>query len=148
MRKGNSAVCSLRSFKHRSQLMRLWYLSHRRPAKAQASLRIHAVSPQPSLFAHMKYGSRRRIRPKIRHLASLDGCTCVFKEWVYGGRKLPWSQELAHLLHAQPLNRTRDMTVCLKLPLVPYMSLVIQKPVFGVCNQGRLQPACTATEAR
>ena len=47
-----------------SQLMRLWYLSHRRPAKAQASLRILAVSPEPSLFAHMKYGSRRKGRPK------------------------------------------------------------------------------------
>ena len=44
-----------------SQLMRLWYLSHRRPAKAQASLRIRAVSPEPSLFAHMKYGSRWRV---------------------------------------------------------------------------------------
>ena len=42
--------------------MRLWYLSHRRPAKAQASLRIRAVSPEPSLFAHMKYGSRRWVR--------------------------------------------------------------------------------------
>ena len=30
----------------------------RRPAKAQANLRIRAVSPEPSLFAHMKYGSR------------------------------------------------------------------------------------------
>ena len=30
--------------------MRLWYLSHRRPAKAQASLRIRAVLPEPSLF--------------------------------------------------------------------------------------------------
>ena len=27
-----------------SQLLKLWYLSHRQPAKAQASLRIHAVS--------------------------------------------------------------------------------------------------------
>ena len=36
--------------------------------KAQASLRIRAVSPEPSLFAHMKYGSRRRVWPKIRHL--------------------------------------------------------------------------------
>ena len=54
-----------------SQLMRLWYLSHRRPAKAQAILRIRAVSTEPPLFAHMKYGSRRRFRPKIRHLASL-----------------------------------------------------------------------------
>ena len=48
--------------------MRIWYLSHGRPAKAQASLRIRAVSPEPSLFAHMKYGSRRRFRPKIRQL--------------------------------------------------------------------------------
>ena len=33
-----------------SQLMRLWFLSHRRTAKAQARLRI---SPEPSLFAHI-----------------------------------------------------------------------------------------------
>ena len=54
-----------------SQLMTLWYLSHRRPAKAQVSLhiRIRAVSPEPSLFAHMKYGSRRRLRVNIRCLA-------------------------------------------------------------------------------
>ena len=44
-----------------SQRMRLWYLSHRQQAKAQASLRIRAVSPEPSLFAHMKYGSRRKV---------------------------------------------------------------------------------------
>ena len=72
-----------------SQLMRLWYLPHRRPTKAQASLRILAVSPEPSLFAHMKYGNRRRVRPKIRHLSPLDDCTCVFEEWVHGGRKVP-----------------------------------------------------------
>ena len=54
-----------------SQLLRLWYLSHRRPAKAQA---------EPSLFAHMKYGSRRRVLPKNRNLAPLDGCACAFEE--------------------------------------------------------------------
>ena len=74
---------------HMSQLMRLWYLSQRRPVKAQASLCIRAVSPQPSLFAHLKYGSRQRVRPKIRHLAPLDGWACGFEEWVYGGRKVP-----------------------------------------------------------
>ena len=47
-----------------SQLMRLWYLSHRWPTKAQASLCIRAVLPEPSLFAHMKYGSRWRVLPK------------------------------------------------------------------------------------
>ena len=65
-----------------SQPMRLWYLSYRRPAKAQASLRICAVSPEPSLFANMKYGIRWRGRAKIRHLAPLDGCACTFEEWV------------------------------------------------------------------
>ena len=44
--------------------MRLWYLSHRRPAKVQTSLPMCAVLPQPSLFAHMKHGSRRRVRQK------------------------------------------------------------------------------------
>ena len=49
--------------------MRLWYLSRRRPAKAQASLRMRAVTQEPSLFAHMKYGSGQMVRPKSRHLA-------------------------------------------------------------------------------
>ena len=46
---------------------------------AQASLHICAVSSEPLLFAHMKYGSRRRVRPKIRHLAPLDDCARAFK---------------------------------------------------------------------
>ena len=44
--------------------MRLRYLSHRRPVKAQASLHIRAVLLEPSVFAHMKYGSSWRVRPK------------------------------------------------------------------------------------
>ena len=44
---------------------------------------------EPLLFAHMKYGSRRRVWPNIRHLAPLNGCACVFKEWVYWGWKVP-----------------------------------------------------------
>ena len=78
--------------------MRLWYLSRRRPVKAQTSLRIRAVSPESSLFAHIKYGSRQRVGPKIRHLAPLDGRACVFEEWVYGGRKVPKSHELAQII--------------------------------------------------
>ena len=70
-------------------LIRLWYLSHRRPTKAQASLRIRqgsdeiacirAVSPEPLLLAHIKYGSRRRVQLKIRYLDPLDGCECAFE---------------------------------------------------------------------
>ena len=61
--------------------MRLWFLSHRWPAKAQESLRLCTVSLKPLLFAHMKYESRQRFWPKIR-----DGCACTFEEWVYGER--------------------------------------------------------------
>ena len=39
-----------------------------------------AVPPEPSLFVHMKYGSRQRVQPKIRHLVQLDACTCAFEE--------------------------------------------------------------------
>ena len=63
--------------------------SHWRPAKAQTSLHICAVSPEPSLFRHIRYGRRQKVRPKIRHLAPLDGSACALKEWIYGGRKVP-----------------------------------------------------------
>ena len=53
--------------------MRLWYLSHRRPAKAQASLCIRAVSPEHSLFAHMKYGN------KIQKLSSFKSNENIHK---------------------------------------------------------------------
>ena len=50
-------------------------------ASAQpARLCICTASPEPSLFAHIKYGNRRRVRSKIRHLAPLDGCVCEFTE--------------------------------------------------------------------
>ena len=62
-----------------NQLMRLWYLSHRRPATVQTSLRICAVSPKSSLFACMKFGSRWRVRPEIRHLAPLDVCKYLLR---------------------------------------------------------------------
>ena len=81
-------ICSM-IIQQLSQLMRLWYSLHLWPATAQASLRIRAVSPEPSLFANVKYGSRRRVLSKIRHLAPLDGCACVFEEWVY---KVPFTK--------------------------------------------------------
>ena len=40
--------------------------------------------PEPSLFAYIKYGSRWRVWPKIRHVAPVDCSTCVFEDWVYG----------------------------------------------------------------
>ena len=46
--------------------MRLWYLSHRRPAKVQARLRIRADSPDPSLFAHKESKKTRNDQELIQ----------------------------------------------------------------------------------
>ena len=51
-------------------------------ANSEGSGETAHLSPEPSLFAHMKYGSRRRARPKTRHLAPLDGCACVKNEFT------------------------------------------------------------------
>ena len=48
-----------------------------RAAKVQASLRIRAVSPQPSLLAHTNSESRGTFRQKARSLAPLNGWACA-----------------------------------------------------------------------
>ena len=50
-----------------------------RAAKVQASLRIRAVSPEPSLLAHTSSESRGTFRQKTRSLAPLNGWTCAVK---------------------------------------------------------------------
>ena len=56
---------------------RIWYLSPVRAAKVQASLRIRAVSPEPSLLAHTSSESRETFRQKARSLAPLNGWACA-----------------------------------------------------------------------
>ena len=48
-----------------------------RAAKVQASLRIRAVSPEPSLLAHTSSKSRGTFRQKARSLAPLNGWACA-----------------------------------------------------------------------
>ena len=55
---------------------RIWYLSPMRAANVQASLRIRAVSPEPSLLAYTSSESRGTFRQKTRSLAPLNG-------WAY-----------------------------------------------------------------
>ena len=57
----------------------IWYLSPMRAAKVQASLRIRAVSPEPSLPAHTSSESRGTFRQKARSLAPLNGLACAVK---------------------------------------------------------------------
>ena len=143
-----------------SQLMRLWYLSHRRPAKAQANLHICAISSEPLLFAHMKYGSRRRVPPKIRHLAPLDGCTCTFEEWIWRTKKyhnlmtwLKWTNlysELWYTLRGFSLflcQTIRYYHIAEHQNLVKIWATPWENVSSGVSDQPRHKPACTATQA-
>ena len=61
------------------RVKRIWYLSHMRAAKVQASLRIRAVSPEPSLLAHTSTESRGIFRQKTRSLAPLNDWACAVK---------------------------------------------------------------------
>ena len=61
------------------RVKRIWYLSPMRAAKVQASLRIRAVSPEPSLLAHTSSESRGTFRQKDRSLAPLNGWACAVK---------------------------------------------------------------------
>ena len=61
------------------RVTRIWYLSPMRAAKVQASLRIRAVPPEPSLLAHTSRGSRGTFRQKARSLAPLNGWACAVK---------------------------------------------------------------------
>ena len=61
------------------RVKRIWYLSLMRAAKVQASLRIRAVSPEPSLLAHTSSESRGTFRQKARSLAPLNGWACAVK---------------------------------------------------------------------
>ena len=61
------------------RVKRIWYLSPMRAAKVQASLRIRAVSPEPSLLAHRRSESRGTFRQKARSLVPLNGWACAVK---------------------------------------------------------------------
>ena len=61
------------------RVKRIWYLSPMRAAKVQASLRIRADSPEPSLLAHTSSESRGTFRQKARSLTPLNGWACAVK---------------------------------------------------------------------
>ena len=61
------------------RVRRISYLSHMWAAKVQASLRIRAVSPEPSLLAHTSSESRGTVRQKARSLAPLNSWACAVK---------------------------------------------------------------------
>ena len=67
------------TFTHLDLVKRIWYLSHMRAAKVQASLRIRAVAPESPLLANTSNESRGTFRQKARSLAPLNGWACAVK---------------------------------------------------------------------
>ena len=132
------------------RVKRIWYLSPMREAKVQASMRIRAVSPEPSLLAHTSSESRGTFRQRARFLAPLNGWACAVKvchdgmledtNSLDGAQLKSWCNEYYQLspvkrmcvfehpswqtltAHAQPFRGAWDLAFCLK---VPFDSLLV-----------------------
>ena len=85
------------------RVKRIWYLSHMRAAKVQASLRIRAVSPEPPLLAHTSSESRGTFRQKARSLAPLNGWACAVEICHDGMLEDANSLDGAHIMSAERL---------------------------------------------
>ena len=72
------------------RVKRIWYLSHMRAAKVQASLRIRTVSPEPPLLAHTSSESRGTFRQKTKSLAPLNGWACAVEICHDGRHEFAW----------------------------------------------------------
>ena len=99
---------------------------------------IRAISPEPSMFAHMKYGSKRRVRSKIRHLAPLHGYACAFEEWVRRSKSaiISWAGSYMELWQG-----------CAKLESANYSESRHEKTYFAICEQQRRRSACASAQS-
>ena len=75
----------------------IWYLLPMRAAKVQASLRVRAVSPEPSLLDHTSSESRGTFRQKTSSLAPLNGWTCAVEICHDGMLEVTNLLEAAHM---------------------------------------------------
>ena len=102
------------------RVKRIWYLSPIRAAKVQASLRIRAVSLEPSLLAHTSSESRGTFRQKTRSLAPLIGWTCAVKICHDGMLEDTNSLDGAHIVFTDSLTVFTLTSFALKLlPCIP-----------------------------
>ena len=120
------------------RVKRVWYLSAMRAAKVQASLRIRAVSPEPSLLAHTSSESRGTFRQKARSLAPLNGWACAVKMCHDG------MLEDTNSLDAAQMHLTKNLMLPCNIQLLifflsPYRTRVPRGP--------QRSPECTAMKA-
>ena len=69
-----------------------------RTANVQASLRIRAVSPEPTLLAHTSSESRGTFRQKARFLVPLNDWACAVKICHDGMLEEKNSLDAAHMI--------------------------------------------------
>ena len=103
-----------------------------RTTKAQISLRIRAVDQRLCCSLLRKYKISRVYIRNFKTLANFCGCAGRFESDLVTNPEDRFSRVI---LSSNPNTKMLNM------------SLVTRKPVFGVCDQGRLKPACAATEA-
>ena len=82
------------------RVKRIWYLSPKRAANVQASVRIRAVSPEPPLLANTSRESRGTFRQKARSMAPLNGWTCAVKICHDGMLEDTNSLDAPHLIYS------------------------------------------------
>ena len=99
-----------------------------RAAKVQASLRIRAISPEPSLLAHTSSESRGTFRQKARSLAPLNGWASAVKIWHDGMLEDTNSLDGAHL----SINKALIKKQCVQEWLNLKNLLFYQKVFYGI----------------
>ena len=114
---------------------RIWYLSPMRAGKVQASLRICAVSPEPSLLAHTSSESRETFRQKARSLAPLNGWACAVKICHDGMLEDTNSLDGAHMSVPNSLMRQLNLVLdLLKNGKQMKMATSRKKSMLATCN--------------
>ena len=132
----------------------IWYLSPIRAAKVQASLRIRAVSPEPSLLAHTSTESRGTFRQKASSLAPLNGWACAVKICHDGMLEDTNSLDAAHMVKCFSGQHflhlivyvivTKWIKSCLlqcfgtfKMPILMFISILVFRPEGQIGNPVR-----------
>ena len=122
-----------------------------RAAKVQASLRIRAVSPEPSLLAHTSSESRGTFRQKARSLAPLNGWACAVEICHDGMLEDTNSLDGAHMSIFRNNNGCikprKQRTSILHESQSYYLSRLATKPTKWMCSQRRVRPAWACTQS-
>ena len=125
------------------RVKRIWYLSHMRAAKVQASLRIRAVVPEPSLLAHTGSESRGTFRQKARSLAPLNGWACAVK--ICHDGMLEDKIRLTGFIWNRPTTRNMGKAADMRKIIWAVSS---EFGTYRLCEQRRFRRACASAQSR